>query len=90
MVSSFATEMAKLPRRLVKRRDATPSGQPEQPRLEPEDEELLTEPKGGQIRMESEEKQPKLQQPSTKPKPTLIALYSYNAVERGDLSFEKG
>ena len=84
------TDMAKLLRRLVKRRDAAPSGQPEQPRLEPEDEEPRPESKGGQTRMESEEKQPKMQQPSMNSNATLITLYSYSALEPGDLSFEKG
>ena len=82
--------MAKLLRRFVKRRDAAPSGQPEQPRLEPEDEEPRTESKGGQAKMESEQKQPKMQQPSTEPKATLIALYSYSARASDELSFEEG
>ena len=85
------TDMAKFLRRLAKRRDATSSGQPEQPRLEPEGEEPRTESKRGEARMESEEKQPKMQQPSImKPKATLTALYSYNSRTSEVLSFEKG
>ena len=67
LVSSFATEMAKFFRRLVKRRDAASTGQPEHPGLGPEENE-----------------------PRTKPKPKLTALYSYSTAAYDGLSFEKG
>ena len=76
--------MAKLLRRLVKRRNSAPIGQPEQSRLQSEDEEPRMNPPE-QPRLQSEDEEPRM-----KPKAKLTALHSYSARIPEDLAFEKG
>ena len=85
------TTMAKLLRRLAKRRDAaSTAGKPEQPTLETEDEEARTELRAGQGEMESKEKHLGMQEllSRTEPKARLTAIYSYSSDLPGDLSFQ--
>ena len=97
MVSSFATQMAKFFRRLVKRPVAAPTGQPKHSGLGSEENEPpglgLEENDPPGLGLE-ENDPPGLgledDEPSTEPKPKLTALYSYSVLDKGDLSFEKG